>query len=263
MEKLKSLFKQAGVNDALSAAIIEEISNHDKAVKEEYEQRFMRKLNKAEQVCKNLVNKEKTRLAKKVALYLEAKKDQIDRTAEKQRLNEDTEATSTLKRVRAMLEGIEFDDQGQNRELQATRKQLTRLQKAVSTLKEERNVAVRKANEANEIALKNLKKNRLLESKLKAASTLSENKQAGSKQSAKSKVKPKASSKQNLKEDKQKPARRRLDSSRRVSAKAKSSRPVLEDNQVRTSGKSSAGGDKAIVGIAAQMEEQSENILIY
>ena len=40
MEKLKQLFKQAGVSEALSESIIEEIALHDKAVKDDYDRRL-------------------------------------------------------------------------------------------------------------------------------------------------------------------------------------------------------------------------------
>lgn len=251
MEKLKQLFKQAGVSEALSESIIEEIALHDKAVKEDYDRRFQERLAKAESVCKNLVNKEKVRLAKKVAVYLEAKSAHVDRTAEKLRLNEDTEATSKLKRVRALLEGINLDDPGQNRELQAARKQIARMQQAVSTLREERNALVTKANQANEIAVKHLKKSRILESQLKAATTLNESK-TPSKPAAK--PKPKAKPTRTVNEGKTPQRRRRLDEGRRAPERGKSSRPIHEANQTRTSSKTSKS-DSTIASIASSMED--------
>jgi len=247
MDKLRSLFKQAGVGQQLADAIIEEIGTHTKAVKEEYDRRFDQKLNKAQKVAQDLLNKEKVRLAKRVGIYLEAKKEQIDRTAEKQRLNEDTEATSLLKRTRALLEGINIDDPSNNREIQVTRKQITRLQRAVGTLKEERDLAVRKANEANTIAIKHLKISRLLESKLKAAVTLSETKPVASKKTKTTKTVS------NIAEGKKKSTRRRLDSKRRAPARGKSTRPIMEDNQ--KSGASKTGSDNKIAGIAARMDD--------
>lgn len=245
MEKLKNLFQQAGVSETLADSIIEEIGNHTKAVKESYEKQFSDKLEKARQVCLEQLNKEKSRLSKKVAIYLESKKEQISRAAEKQRLNEDTEATSLLKRTRAILEGIQMDDKGQNQDLQAARQQVTRLQKAVTTIKEERDLAVKKANEANRIALENLRKNRLLENKIQTEQkTIQESK------------KPETNVAQENKEPVQ---RQRLDSNRKVPVKSQSTRPVLEENQTnRTSGKKVTGaaatGD--IAGIAASIEEE-------
>ena len=246
MDKLKSLFQQAGVSETLTSAIIEEIDNHIKIIQEDYDQRFQTKLAKAEKVAQDLLNKEKIRLSKRVGVYLEAKDEHINRAAEKQRLNEDTEATSMLKRVRALLEGVNIEDPSQNQDLQVARKQIARLQRAVGTLKEERNVAVHKANDANKIAVKQLNKNRLLENKLKAVDTLNEEK-----------PKPKAmaegkSSKKKGTITEEKP-RRRLDSRRQAPAKGKSTRPVLDASQ-KTSGKSS-GGDRTIAGIANTMED--------
>ena len=248
MDKLKSLLKQLGGSEELTNSICEELDQYTQSVKVKYEQEFKNKLQKAKDICLEEINKEKALLAKKVAVYLEAKEGQIQKTAEKHRLNEETEATSTLKRVKTMLEGITIDDQGQNRELQVTRRQLSRLQKAAVALKEERDLAVSKANQANQIALKTLEKNRLLESKVKSAAIV-EGKSKPSARKVADKSKTIAEGKKTSK-----PKRRRLDESRKVTAKAKSTRKTLVENQ-RPSNSGVKKGDSAIVGIAASIEE--------
>lgn len=248
MDKLKGLFQKAGVSEALSSQIIEEMNSYTKSVQEGYEKKFHDRLAKARMVCLEQIGKEKSRLAKKVAVYLESKKEHIDKAAEKQRLNEESEATSTLKRVRAMVEGITIDDQGQNQDLQAARRQVSRLQKAAATLKEERDLAVRKANEANQIALKKLQDNKLLEEKLKVATTITESKTTSTKPAEK------PATKEPVITEAVKPAPRRLDSKRQVPANGHTTRPAQAPSQTTSGGKSTTSNG-GIAGIAAQMDE--------
>ena len=149
MDKLKELFRQLGGSDDLVEALSEELSRYGEELKEQYDRDFEKRIQKARQICLEEVQKEKAALARKVSIFLESKLEAIEKAAEKQRLQEDTEASNKLKRAKALLEDVAIEDNGQSRELQETKKQLARLGKAFKTLKEERNVAVRKANKAN------------------------------------------------------------------------------------------------------------------
>jgi hypothetical protein len=233
MDKLKELFQQLGGSDELVKALSEELSRYGEELKQQYDRDFDSRIYKARQICLEEVQKEKAALARKVSIFLESKLEAFEKTAEKQRLQEDTEAGNKLKHVRALLEGISLEDNGQSRELQDTKKQMARLSKAFKTLKEERNVAVRKANKANEIALKTLKKNRLLESKTKASGVVAESKTAkGSKKVA------------------GKRSKKTLAENRSVPAKSKTTRKPAESKSSKR-----FGGDGRIAGIAQQMEE--------
>jgi hypothetical protein len=232
MDKLKELFRQLGGSDELVKALSEELSHYGEELKEQYDRDFDSRIQKARAICLEEVQKEKAALARKVSIFLESKLEAFEKAADKQRLQEDTEASNKLKHMRALLENISLEDNGQNRELQETKKRMARLNKAFKTLKEERNVAVRKANKANEIALKTLKKNRLLESKTKAATVVAESK---SKRKVASKGK---SPKKTLAEGRSVPAKSKTT---RKPAKSKSSSKRLE-------------GDNRITNIAAQME---------
>lgn len=248
MDKLKGLLKQLGGSDELIGAITEEMKRHAEDVKADYEKRFHDRILKARQVCLEEVQKEKVALARKMSIFLESKLESISKAAEKQRLQEDTEAMNKLKHVKAMLENVSFDDNGQGRELQATQKTLARLTKALGTLREERDTAVRKANSANDVALKTLHRNRVLESKQKAKEALVESKTP---KSSRSKATPKAS--KVLAESK--PTKRRLGGNRRVPARSKTTRATLRESQVRSNKSSGVrGGDNRIAGIAASIE---------
>src|SRR5579871_858588 len=139
MDKLKELLKRLGGTDELAAAICEEFNRYAQGLKEQYEKEFKTKIERARQVCLEEVNKEKVALARKVGIFLESKMEAIEKAAEKNRLSEDTEATALLKRMKALCEGIQIEDGGASRDLQAARKQVERLKAAVGTLKEERN----------------------------------------------------------------------------------------------------------------------------
>jgi hypothetical protein len=237
MDKLKELFQQLGGSDELVTALSEELSRYGEELKEQYDRDFNDRIQKARKICLEEVQKEKAALARKVTVFLESKLEAFEKTAEKQRLQEDTEASNKLKHVRALLEDISLDDNGQSQELQDTKKQMARLSKAFSTLKEERSTAVRKANKANEIALKTLKKNRLLESKVKAANVIAEAKTPKGKTGSSKRVSNKRS----------KP----LAEGRSVPAKSKTTRKPA---QSKSSEKRFEGGDSRIAGIAQQMD---------
>jgi len=246
MDKLKGLLQQLGGSGELVSAITEEIANYAESVKAKYDKQFHDRIMKARHVCLEEVQKEKATLARKVSIFLESKLEAMNKATEKHRLQEDTEAKNQLKRMKALLEGVSFDDNGQSRDLQTSKKQLTRLTKAFHALKEERDVAVRKANSANDIALKTLQRNRLLESKVQAADILSENK--GSSEPKKPAAKY---GKKTLFESS--PKRRRLGANRRVPSKRKTTRATLKESQVRNN-KGGKARDTRIVGIAASIE---------
>lgn len=253
MNKLKALLKELGGSDELVGAISEQFKSYALGIKEQYDAEFANKVNKARAICLEAVNKEKAEMARKFAIYLESKQDHFDRAAERQRLNEESESTNKLKHVKAMLEGIDLNDGGQSRDLQVARKQVARLQQAVGTLKEERNVAVKKANKANEIATKFAKKNRVLESKTRGSKSLNESgtrrsgSSTGSKRTRSSKAVVIAESKKTSK-----PRRRRLDEGRRVPAKSVSTRIIREETRNKKSG---LAHDGTVANIAAHMDE--------
>lgn len=237
MDKLKELFKQLGGSEDLVNALSEELVRYGEELKEQHNRDFEKRVNAAKKICLEEVQKEKAALARKVSIFLESKLEAIEKASDKQRLQEDTEATNKLKHMRALLEGISIEDNGQSRKLQEAEKRLTRMTKAFNTLKEERDKAVRKANDANSIALKTLQRNRLLESKIKAANTLNESA----------------------------PAPKKKNDAKKSSGGRKKSKPIVENRNVPARSKtkrtptnsrsnSKDAVDPRIAGIAAQIE---------
>lgn len=251
MDKLRGLLKELGGSEDLIEAIAEEFAAYADTIREQYKAKLDKHVRKARTICLEEVNKEKAKMARKLAIYLESKTDHFERAAEKQRLNEESESVNLLKRTKALLEGVQIEN-GQSQDLQVARRQVARLQQAVGSLREERNLAVTKANKANQIAKEVLQKNRLLESKVKKSNVVSESKKGG----PSSPVNKKPSTRTVLAESSKttRRSRPRLDESRRVPNQPNSTRRVLDESQRR--GKSNVKpGDKSISNIAASMED--------
>ena len=174
MDKIKELLGKIGASEELSNAICEELDRYTNALKSKYDGELQEKIAKAKQICVEEVQKEKVNLARKVGIFLESKAQSIEQAMTKQRVAEESEATSLLKKTKSLLEGIEPNGEVSSRELLALEKKAGRYEKALGTLKEERNRAIEKANTANQIAVKVLKANQLMEAKLKSAGLLTE-----------------------------------------------------------------------------------------
>ena len=166
MDKLKELLKGIGASEELTSAICEELERYSASLKSRYDAEYQTKIERAKKVCVEEVNKEKAALARRLKTFLESKAAAIEQAAARQRAIEESESAATLRKAKAVLEGVELKEGNvTNSELQDAQKKVVRLEKACATLKEERNLAVAKANTANAIAAKALQRNRVLESK--------------------------------------------------------------------------------------------------
>ncbi len=219
MKKLKSLLKQLGGSDELVDSICEEFNLQSTKLRDHFEKQFEKKVARAKKICAEELDKEKQNLARKVAVYLESKAEAINQAINKQRAIEESEAASLLRRTKAILEDIPVNDDGANRRLLAAEKKIDRLEKQNGALKEERDAAVAKANKANDIAHKAIKHSNLLESKIKTF------KKRVIAPKPKAKPLPKKSAKKKAASPK------RIDESRIVAAKAKTTRPISESQQ--------------------------------
>lgn len=165
MQKIKDMLKQIGASDEAADAIVETMVDYQRTVKEGYAKEFRGRLERAKEVMLEKFDAYKASLARKVGVFLESKARSIEEASQRQLQNEDTEATNTLKRARALLEGVDIES-GDSRELQASKRTNERLLSQMQALKEERGLILQKANRANEIATQSLRRNRLLEEAL-------------------------------------------------------------------------------------------------
>jgi hypothetical protein len=275
MDKIKELLGQIGASKELADQLCEHLERYSNALKEKYEGELQEKIAKAKQICIEEVQKEKVNLARKVGTFLESKAASIEQAMTRQRVAEESEASSLLKKTKALLEGIELEGEVSSRELLALQKKAGRLEKAIGTLKEERNRAIGKANKANEVAVKMLKRNQLFEAKLKEAGLLVEEKGGAStcecgspmgegmskcKKCNKTTVtgkEKKAAEKVAKESRKAKSAitegRKRLDKSRKAPGKPKSTRRTLVESE--TPGTYTSSGSPDISKIASEMPE--------
>jgi hypothetical protein len=166
MDKLKELLKGIGASGELTTAICEELERYSASLKSRYDAEYQQKIERAKKVCVEEVNKEKAALARRLKTFLESKAAAIEQAAARQRAIEESESASRLRKAKSILEGVELKEGSvTNSEIQDAQKKIVRLEKACATLKEERNLAVAKANTANAIAAKALQRNRVLETK--------------------------------------------------------------------------------------------------
>jgi len=161
MDKIKELVKQLGASEEFSSQLLEELDRYSASVREGLEKKYQDRIKRAKQICVEEVAREKASLSRKVEIFMESKVAAIERAAAKQRAIEESAAIVQLRKVKSLLGATD----GNSAELQALNRKLARIAEEHTALKEERNHAIEKANRANAIASRVLKKNRILESK--------------------------------------------------------------------------------------------------
>jgi len=150
MDKIMELLKAIGGSDELVQQICEELKSYDKEIQNKYEELHKVKLSKAKKVCMEEVEAYKLELSRKVSTFLESKSAEIEKRLEERKAIEESEATSKLRRVREVTEGIEVADDA---EVQALKEQVKQLTQDKRTLSEEKATAEELANRANAIAM--------------------------------------------------------------------------------------------------------------
>jgi hypothetical protein len=161
MDKIRELLKKIGASEELATQIMEELDRYTTSSREKLETEYQVRIQKAKKVCLEEVAKEKARIAHKVEVFLESKAASIERAAARQRAIEESAAVAALRKVKGAL-GVE---NGNSEELQALQRKLARIAEQANALKEERDHAVEKANQANKIASRVVRRARLLEAK--------------------------------------------------------------------------------------------------
>jgi len=161
VDKIKKLLEDAGMSQEFSSALLEELETYLNSQKKVLEDDFNKRLQSAKQVCIEEVDKEKGRLARKVEIFLESKSQRIEEAVSQQRNLEESTAVNTLRKVKAHLEGIPVDEKVVEK-VQSLEEEIEALKRTAGTLKEERDIAVNKANRANKVAANVLRRNQKL-----------------------------------------------------------------------------------------------------
>lgn len=167
MEKIKDLLKKMGISEDLQKSLIGLLENFKQEETKKHETLFNERLEKVKKVCIEETAKYKRELSKKVAIFFEARAQQVARSVERQLAVEGSEASNKLSRLKALLENVPAAKIGEiPPDVKKLSEDLDGLKQANAKLIEERDSAIRKANRSNEIANKILQSNRALEEKV-------------------------------------------------------------------------------------------------
>lgn len=237
MNKLVDLLKQLGASPELIGQITESMEQYKTEVKQTLEEDFKQRVLSAKKVCAEALDNEKRELARKVEVFLEARTATINREAQRQAAIGEADATKMLRGVKSLVEGIEISDKGSGQAAIAESEELKALRIQNRQLREVYEKTALKAKRANEIALKALERNRLLEEKF----------------TQKPAMRPMA--KQTVTESKTPAQKTNLGVLRRAGVRPSTTRQVMTETVKRTAPTGTiAGGDPGIQAIASQLD---------
>lgn len=254
MDKLRELLSKAGVSEELITGICEEFETLSATLKEERDQELANKIQRAKQIFVEEIAREKTAIARKVKVFLESKARSFEEAAARQRRVDESESAAKLRRAVEVLtdgQSVVGEDVGQS---DADRKLISRLEKALTSVREERDNALLRAKRAYGIADGALKRNQFFEVKLRDAGLLGEGEKpdflkdkddddSDDDSEKKDSGKPwEKDSDEDCNEDVQK-GKVRLTEGRKAKAKSRAAQPVLKESQQKTPAKSKTTSD--------------------
>lgn len=234
MNKIKDLLKQMGASEELTEQIIKTFAEYTHTIETKLDEEFKARLQNAKKVCMEEVEKEKADLARKVEIFLEARIATINREAEKQAAIGESDASKTLRELKSLLEGVDNGAQ-LTEDAQAAVAENKKLRLMVSQLQDKSAHLEEKATKANQIAMKALSLNRMLESKANGGKTETAETVAEGK-------KPVTEGKETL------------EGVKTPSAQPQTTRKVMTESQVPAK-KEPAAGSPEISAIAAQLDD--------
>ena len=161
-DKIKALMLKSGLSQEATNGLCEAIESHLSERYARQDAEFNAKLSKAKQVCVEEVESHKRELARRIQIFCEAKGQAIESTIAKQTAIKESAAFAKLKDIQALLAGVELNGE-QNGALRA---EISQMKNRVTKLNEERARAIEKANRANAISERLLKRNGILEAKI-------------------------------------------------------------------------------------------------
>lgn len=213
-QKILDLLTKAGCKPELVTTIGESLEQYKTAIREQFEADYSAKVEQAKKVCIEETEAHKRELSRRVQVFLETKGAAIDAHLQRQSAMNESEAVTKLKNLRALLEGVQIEQNGasQNGQLSAV---IEKAKQQIRQLTEDRDRAVAIANKKNAIAEKVLSRNREL---------VAEN--------ARLKSQGPGGLKPTVVEGRGAPRGQRIDSTRRAAAPV-TSRPTIVENQER------------------------------
>jgi hypothetical protein len=168
MDKIKELLAQMGASEEVVAQICEAFDSWKEAQGKQLDEEFKARLAKAKEVCMEEVSTHKRDISRRVEIFLEAQIASIERSGKERMAIEESEAVNTLKRTKAMLEGIKIDSDGSD--LQAVQDENDKLRQSIVKISEEKDQVSVKFQRASKVAENALARNKTLEEQLATAS---------------------------------------------------------------------------------------------
>jgi hypothetical protein len=163
MNKFEEILQKLGATPELTKQFQESIDSYRDDVKSTLEEQYKVKLSNAKKVCVEEIEKTKADLCRKCEIFLEARLSTINREAQKAAAIGESDASKTLRELKALVEGV--DIRGNQNIDQAAIAELKQLRVAVRQLKEASEKSEMARGRANQIALKVLQRNKILEGK--------------------------------------------------------------------------------------------------
>ena len=178
IEKVKALLTKANVSTELATSICEAMEQFKATVTEQAKTEVNNKIKAAKKIVLEEVETYKTDLAKRVQLFCESKGSTIEQQLMRRSAAGEAEAQTRLKKVHALLEGVELDGKP-NSEVMA---KLADAQATIGKLTQKMKVTESKAQRSIQVAESVLAQNKTLiqeNKKLKDGTTIvNENAQA-------------------------------------------------------------------------------------
>lgn len=158
IDTIKALLTKANVSNELADQICESMEQYKAKVNEQAKAEITNKVKAVKAIVLEEVESYKTDLAKRVQLFCESKSQTIEQQLMRKSAAGEAEATTRLKKVHALLEGVELDGKP-NSEIMA---QLASAQEKIGKMTQKIKVTEAKAQRSLAVAESVLAKNKTL-----------------------------------------------------------------------------------------------------
>jgi len=159
MKTIKALLVKSGVSEEAANKICESLESHVDQSRQQLETQFNERVAKVKSICLKETEDYKSELARRVQIFLETKSATIQESLSRQLGNKETEATATLRRVKASLNGVEMNSEP-NSQLQTELKNAKKLLEGKTRQLENVSTQLRRVQAISD---KLLTRNRILE----------------------------------------------------------------------------------------------------
>jgi len=158
MEKIRELLQKCNLSEESANQICESLDGYTAQVRQNLEEEFKTRMDKAMKVCLEETQAHKAELARRVQVFLETKTTAIEETVSRQAAQKDSAAMVKLERIAGLVEDINLDANTPS-ELKT---ELGNMRKVATRLLGERNAARTRATHLESISNRLVKANRQL-----------------------------------------------------------------------------------------------------